>query len=122
MLHFPEKTLLFIKRHLLRQQREVDKSLKEVEEDDPAKAPVLAESSEPGTDSYIADTHTKKVVLEQQLKRSKTSIIVALSKIKKGTYGKCENCGNQIEVGRLLAMPTAQYCVSCTQKLAKKAR
>ena len=117
MLNFPTKTLELIKKYLLRQQREVDKNLKEVEEDDPVKAPSLAESSEPGTDSYIADTHSKAVVLELKLKNAKTSIKEALLKIKKGTYGKCEKCKKQIEIGRLLAMPTAQYCLTCSKKI-----
>ncbi len=119
MLSFPKKTLEFIKRYLLRQQKEVEMNLKGVSADDPAKSPALAESSEPGTDSYIADTHTRTVVLEQQLKSAKTSIATALVKIKKGTYGKCEKCNNQIQVGRLLAMPTAQYCVSCSKQKTK---
>jgi len=116
MLDFPIKSLNSIKRYLLREQRQVEKNIKEVEEDDPVKSPALAESSEPGTDSYIADTHTKTVVLEQQLKKTKTSIKEALLKIKNGTYGKCEKCGKQIELGRLLAMPTASRCLSCSKK------
>lgn len=120
MLNFPKQTLEFIKVHLLRQQKEVEKNLKEVIEDDPAQSPALAESSEPGTDSYIADAHTKKVVLEAQLKNARTGIKEALLKIKKGSYGKCERCTQAIAVGRLLAMPTAQYCVSCSQKTSKK--
>lgn len=120
MLDFPIKTLNTIKSVLLRQEKEIEKNIEEFEEADPAKAPALAESSEPGTDSYIADTHTKTVVLEGQLKKQKTSIIKALSKMKDGSYGKCENCKNSIGISRLLAMPTAVYCLSCTQKLAKK--
>lgn len=120
MLNFPKKTLQFIRMYLLRQQKSVEKSLKEVVEDDPAKSPALAESSEPGTDSYIADTHTKTVVLAQQLKKTKNSIKAALLKIKNGTYGKCEECNLQIEVGRLLAMPIAQHCVACSQKTSKR--
>lgn len=119
MLNFPKKTLDFIKRYLLRQQKQVEKNLKEVSADDPAKSPALAESSEPGTDSYIADTHAKTIVLEQQLKSAKTGIKAALLKIQKGIYGKCEKCDNQIAVGRLLAMPTAQYCISCSEKTLK---
>lgn len=119
MSNFPDQTLRFIKKHLLRQQKEVDKNLKEIEEDDPAKSPALAESSEPGTDSYIADNHTKRVVLQQQLKNAKTSIKTSLLKIRKGSYGKCEKCNQHIGIGRLLAMPTAQYCVSCSQKNSK---
>lgn len=120
MLSFPRKTLDFIKRHLHRQQKEIDKNLKDVGEDDPAKSPALAETSEPGTDSYIADTHTKTLVLQQQLKSAKTSITTALLKIKKGTYGKCERCDKNIEIGRIMAMPTAQYCLSCTNRKSKR--
>lgn len=120
MLNFPKKTLGFIQRHLLRQQKEIDKNLKNVEEDDPARSPALAESSEPGTDSYIADSHTKTLIVGSQLKAAKTSIKAALLKIKRGIYGKCENCQKHIEVGRLLAMPTAQHCVSCSQKTSKR--
>ena len=112
MLGFPIKSLNYIKKLLLKQQKEVEKNIKEVEEDDPATTPALAESSEPGTDSYIADTHTKDVVLKEQLKKVGDGIQKALTKLKKGSYGKCEKCGKQIEVSRLLAMPIAQYCLS----------
>lgn len=112
MLNFPKQSLDFIKKYLLRQQKEVEKEIKEVAEDDPLHSPSLAESSEPGTDSYLAETHTKTLVLESQLKKVSGSIKNALSKIRKGAYGKCEKCGKQIELGRLLAMPTAQYCLA----------
>ncbi|MEK7617186.1 MAG: TraR/DksA C4-type zinc finger protein [Patescibacteria group bacterium] len=116
MLGFPIKTLNTIKRLLLRQQRQVEKNIKEVEADDPAKSPALAESSEPGTDSYIAYTHNKIVVVQNSLIQISSGIKKALSKMGKGTYGKCEKCGQKIELGRLLAMPIAQYCVACSKK------
>lgn len=116
MLNFPKKTIDFIKNNLLKQQKEVEKSLKEVSDEDPAKDDSLAESSEPGTDSYIADSHTRTLALEEQLKKAHTSIKTALFKIGKGNYGKCENCGKQMEIGRLLALPTAQYCLPCSKK------
>lgn len=116
MINFPAKTINYIKNLLLRQQKDVEKNLKVVEEDDPAKGDGVAETSEPGIDSYIADVHTKTLVLESQLKKTSTSIKKALSKISNGTYGKCEMCNKQIGIGRLLAMPTAQYCLSCSKK------
>lgn len=119
MLNFPTRTINLLKRYLLRQQREVEKNIKEVEEDDPAKSPALAETSEPGTDSYIADVHTKIQVLKDQLKKTSNSIKSALSKMRKGTYGKCERCDKQIEIGRLLVIPTAQYCLICSKKTSK---
>lgn len=120
MLGFPIRTLNTIKKYLLRQQREVEKNLKEVEKDDPATAPALAEASEPGTDSWIAQSHISALALLSTLRKTAGSIKKALSKIKNGSYGKCERCGKRIETSRLLVMPTTPYCVSCSQKLAKK--
>jgi len=37
-------------------------------------------------------------------------INLALEKIKKGTYGKCEICGCEIELDRLEANPAASTC------------
>lgn len=116
MLNFPVKTLESIRKILQRQQKEVEKNLKEIEEDDPAKEPALAESSEPGTDSYIADIHTKSIVLIDRLKKTGSNIKVALNKIRLGTYGICEKCKKKIEVSRLLIMPTARHCVACSKK------
>lgn len=119
MLSLPKKTIESIKNALLRQEKEVEKELQEIDADDPAKPSDLAESSEPGTDSYIADTHAKTMVLEGALKKTKTSIKTALVKITKGTYGKCEKCNKQIGIGRLLAMPTAALCMDCSVKRSK---
>lgn len=112
MLNFPKETISLIKKYLLRQQKEVEKEIREVGEDDPVKSPSLAETSEPGTDSYLAESHAKTLVLADHLSKVSSSIKKALLKIKKGTYGKCEKCGKQIELGRLLAMPIAQYCLA----------
>lgn len=119
MLGLPQKTIESIKKHLMKQQVEVEKSLQDVEKDDPATDGGLAEASEPGTDSYIADTHTRSLALEDQLKKVGNDIKNALGKIKNGTYGKCENCGKQIEINRLMAMPTASLCLSCSSKPKK---
>lgn len=116
MLDFPSKTIEFIKNKLLHQQKEVEKNLKEVAEDDPAKEDDLAESSEPGTDSYIADVHIKDLVLEEQLKKTSSSIKQALFRISNGSYGKCGDCGKQIGIARLMVMPMAQHCLSCSKK------
>jgi len=37
----------------------------------------------------------------------------ALERIAKGTYGKCELCGNDIPTERLEAIPTASLCLQC---------
>ncbi len=103
----------------MRQQKEVESNLKAVKDDDPATAPSLAESSEPGTDSWIADNHTSTIALGNSLKKAANGIKSALGKIRSGNYGKCEKCGKPIEYGRILAMPTASFCLSCSKKSSK---
>lgn len=37
----------------------------------------------------------------------------ALDRIDEGSFGQCEECGDEIEVARLEAMPYATLCVDC---------
>jgi DnaK suppressor protein len=37
----------------------------------------------------------------------------ALARLKRGEYGYCERCGDEIPPGRLEAMPQATLCVDC---------
>lgn len=119
MLTLTQKTLDSIKKMLLRQEKEVTEELKNMEKADPATVTALAESSEPGTDSWIAEGHSRAVALGTQLQSVGISIRKALDKLRRGTYGKCEKCKKQIEMGRLLAMPTAAICLSCTKRATK---
>jgi DnaK suppressor protein len=43
----------------------------------------------------------------------------ALSNMVEGTYGECENCGNDINERRLEAVPWARHCISCQEKLER---
>ena len=40
----------------------------------------------------------------------------AVRKMKEGTYGKCEDCGEDISVERLKVLPFAIYCIDCQEK------
>lgn len=41
---------------------------------------------------------------------------LALRHIEQGSYGRCDNCGQPIGKGRLLAFPRATLCVTCKQR------
>jgi DnaK suppressor protein len=43
----------------------------------------------------------------------------ALSNISDGTYGECEQCGNEINERRLEAVPWARHCIGCQEKLER---
>jgi RNA polymerase-binding protein DksA len=40
----------------------------------------------------------------------------ALERIKAGTYGFCQECGQPIAKARLEAVPTARLCINCKAK------
>ncbi len=40
----------------------------------------------------------------------------ALRKLKEGTYGICEDCGEEISAERLKVLPFAIYCIDCQEK------
>lgn len=44
----------------------------------------------------------------------------ALERINKGTYGRCENCGQPIPEKRLEALPWAARCVKCEEQLERR--
>jgi DnaK suppressor protein len=44
----------------------------------------------------------------------------ALRRIEEGSFGECDECGEDIELRRLEARPTATLCVSCKEEQEKK--
>ena len=50
-----------------------------------------------------------------------TEVRDALRRIEDGTYGKCINCGRDIEPARLEAIPWTPYCLEDQEKRDKRA-
>jgi DnaK suppressor protein len=44
------------------------------------------------------------------------AINVALVKIEKNTYGRCEGCSSNILLERLKAIPGTKYCIQCQEE------
>lgn len=120
MLKLPQKTLSKIKKYLLHQQKEVEERIKSIDKEDPVMVQAVAEASEPGTDSWLAEVHGRMSTLRRDLVDLSGKIKNSLLRLKKGTYGKCEKCGKRIEAERLEAMPTATLCIICSKKPSKK--
>src|SRR6516225_10246615 len=51
--------------------------------------------------------------------RELTQIERALQKLKHGSYGVCESCGNKIPVGRLNALPYSTLCIECQREMER---
>jgi len=111
-----------VKELLTKQQKKVEEEIKSLEDEDPVNSQDVAESSEPGTESWLADTHSRSVAVKQNLQQILVRIKKALVALKLGKYGKCEKCGNPIEKERLNAIPTATLCIACSKLPPKTGR
>lgn len=56
----------------------------------------------------------------RRLQMRLASIERAISRLEKGTFGMCQTCGEEIDKGRLEALPYAEQCIDCQRKLERK--
>lgn len=61
--------------------------------------------------------YEKELSIEQNLIDLQSKVESALAKIKAGTYGNCERCGEAIPLARLDALPYSTLCVDCARRL-----
>lgn len=59
------------------------------------------------------DNYAARLGVEKNLESLLQATTKALAKIENGTYGICEQCGNEIEIERLQAYPAASFCLKC---------
>jgi RNA polymerase-binding transcription factor DksA len=73
------------------------------DEHDPEGATIAFERSQVGSLIHQARGHLAEVAAAEQ-------------RLRAGTYGRCERCGETIAEGRLEARPVARLCIDCAAK------
>ncbi|HUY91325.1 MAG TPA: TraR/DksA family transcriptional regulator [Pirellulales bacterium] len=113
------KQLEFYKRRLVEMRArlvdEVEQLLEKVPDDLRA----------PGALSHVpthpADQATegidKEVFLIRNEQQLQASVHAALERIDDGTFGRCQQCGEEISEQRLSAIPYALYCFACAKSM-----
>lgn len=66
--------------------------------------------AETGTEIYEQE---RNLSVEQSLQQQLAGVEHALTKFDEGTYGLCDNCGQEILSERLEALPSAALCIRC---------
>jgi RNA polymerase-binding transcription factor DksA len=69
---------------------------------------------ETGADEVEA--YGNRLPVEYALELKLRDINIALEKIEKGEYGKCEKCGKDIDEKRIAVYPAARICMNCQGK------
>jgi DnaK suppressor protein len=111
--------LKHFQRKLLEKKRECEDSLAALrsEESVGGDAEVRDSTDEATAAQSTSETFEEGTIVSQTLQ----AVEDALERIKDGTYGKCTQCGRDIESARLEAIPWAAYCLE-DQERRDKAR
>jgi RNA polymerase-binding protein DksA len=67
-------------------------------------------------DMVVGDPDYDKGIALIRRERAELALISsALARIDQGTYGQCEECGQEIPLPRLQAIPYTKYCIACKE-------
>lgn len=97
------------KKKLLELKQEYETRIDKIEDHIQNPQDDLNEHWEDQAISYRQNDMRKNLMSEAQ--QSLIYVKNALSRIENGTYGECEDCGEQIETQRLEALPYATLCM-----------
>ncbi|OGV90552.1 hypothetical protein A3A66_02400 [Microgenomates group bacterium RIFCSPLOWO2_01_FULL_46_13] len=121
LITFPAQVLEPIKHYLLHQEKKLNHRKDSLLKEDPFTNPDrLNDNASIDTDAAEQFGHARSQALRQEIDKTLVRIRKALTRIKLGRYGLCENCGRMIDTDRLAIDPSIQFCLSCQKKLQSK--
>ena len=121
-----KKSIQFYKKVLLEKREELVGDISHISEETLSKSQKEASGDISGYAFHMADVATDNYDREFSLGlASKERGILfeihhALTKLKDGTFGKCEECEKPISKARLKAVPYTTLCLKCQQNKEKK--
>ncbi len=107
-----------LKRHLIRMREDIVAEAKaEIKKFKSGEKKQIVETVLDDGDLSFVDL-SEDISLKQLSTHRETLIKIdeALRKINEGTYGLCEDCGDEISVERLKIIPFATHCKECQEK------
>jgi len=119
-IKFPKNLLAPIGKFLHDRLKILEKRKKEIEKEDPfTDFNRINENASPDTDAAEQFGHARSSAIKKELDRKIIQTRKALTMIKIGKYGICEDCGEMIDTDRLMVYPEATLCAHCQAKKEK---
>jgi len=119
-LKFPASLVIPIGRFLSEQLKKLEGNKKKLTEEDPfTNEARTGDNAAPDTEAEEQFGHARTSALREQIDRKIIQTRKALTRIRIGKYGICENCGKMIDTDRLVVFPEATLCVNCEKKKEK---
>ncbi len=123
VIGFPAAVLKPVRDYLVNEQRRLQERRKRLKEEDPF-TDTDRTNDNAAVDTEVAELagHERIFAIKREVDKALINVRKALTRIKLGRYGVCNNCGRMIDTDRLAINPTAEYCVDCERSLEKKSR
>lgn len=117
---FPAVVLEPVRAFLTEELKRLKKQRIRVKKEDPfANEDRVNDNAAPDLEADEQFGHARFEAIGKHLNKKIIQVKKALSRIKIGRYGICEECGKFIDTKRLMIYPETTICVKCTEKKAK---
>jgi len=120
IMAYPAKLLSPVGNFLQDRLKALEKRRKNIEKEDPFKdTSRVIDNASPDTDAAEQFGHARASAIKEQIDKKIIQTKKALTRIKVGKYGICEDCREMIDTDRLMIYPEATLCVNCGRKKEK---
>ncbi len=117
---FPASVLVPVSEFLSAKLHTLEKRKKEISKEDPfADTSRVDDNAAVDTEADEQFGHARTSAINKEIGRSIINIRKALTRIKIGKYGICEDCGQMIDTERLIAFPETTFCAKDAAKREK---
>lgn len=119
-LRFPAALVAPIGRILKSSLKKLERRKRDISKEDPFKNTTrVLDNASPDADAEEQFGHARVSAIKEQIDRQIIQTRKALTRIKIGKYGICEDCGKMIDTDRLMAFPETTFCKECKAKREK---
>lgn len=120
VVRIPGRLLAPVGKFLQGRLKVLQKRKKVIEKEDPFKdTSRVMDNASPDTDAAEQFGHARTSAIKEHLDKKIIQTKKALSRIKVGKYGICEDCGGIVDTDRLMVYPEATLCAKCQAKREK---
>ena len=119
-IFFPKNLLIPVGKFLQSQIKILERRKKKIETEDPfVNESRILDNASPDADAAEQFGHAKTSAIKKQMDRKIVQTKKALTRVRLGKYGICDDCGEMIDTDRLTIYPEATFCVKCEAKREK---
>jgi DnaK suppressor protein len=121
IIQFPGRLISPVGKFLRGRLAILEKRKKDIEEEDPFTdtSRVIGNPS-PDADAAEQFGHARTTAIKENIDRKIVQTKKALSRVRIGKYGICEDCSQMIDTDRLMVYPEATVCAKCQAKREKE--